>query len=231
LQTFPSVTAESVIRSEGKRCNAVVAWGDGLKPYLADADPDARCRAMDEFRTPFEVSELLKSGQVKLAPQSGTVPVLLISPDKLRLRADDPSVRCAASIEATVRLDPVTFFPLTIEGKVTATGCDQSLVPVVQYGRDRPNSPMRSSFRKGAELHMEYALQKDKFDNAANSFWICAKQHYLLPWDSANEVLVYWGRELAVAAKRPAHQLVKDIQTTAREFGASSQPRFDKIGE
>jgi hypothetical protein len=78
---------------------------------------------------------------------------------------------------------------------------------------------------------MEYALQKDKFDNAANSFWICAKQHYVLPWDSANEVLVYWGRQLAVAVKRPAHQLVKDIQTTAREFGASSQPRFDKVGE
>jgi hypothetical protein len=231
LQNFPSVTAESVIRSEGKRCNAVVEWGDKLKPYLADADPDSRCRAMDEFRMPFEVSELLKSGQVRMAPPTGAGVVLLISPDKVRMRADDPAVRCAASIEATVRLDHTTYFPLTIDGKVTEKGCDQTLVPVVQYGRDRPSSPMRSSFRKGAEFRMEFGLQKDKFGNAGNSFWLCVKQHYVFPWDSANEVLVYWGRQVAVTAKRPAHQLVKDIQTSAREFGASSQPRFDKVGQ
>src|SRR4051812_44620604 len=41
LQQLPSVTVESPIRSDGKRCNAVLSWGDGEKPYLADADADA----------------------------------------------------------------------------------------------------------------------------------------------------------------------------------------------
>src|SRR6059058_2228792 len=43
VQAFPVVTSESVIRADGRRCNAVVAWGDGKKPYLANADPDERC--------------------------------------------------------------------------------------------------------------------------------------------------------------------------------------------
>src|SRR5215471_20760028 len=50
VQKFPSVTSESLIRSDGRRCNAVIAWGDGRKPYLADADPDRRCQAMDVIR-------------------------------------------------------------------------------------------------------------------------------------------------------------------------------------
>src|ERR1051325_2405335 len=53
VQRFPSVTSESVIRSDGRRCNAVVAGGDGRKPYLANADPDERCRAMDATAPPF----------------------------------------------------------------------------------------------------------------------------------------------------------------------------------
>src|SRR5689334_14670577 len=43
-QEFPVVTSESLIRADGRRCNAVVAWGDGKKPYLAEADPDERCQ-------------------------------------------------------------------------------------------------------------------------------------------------------------------------------------------
>jgi len=44
VQKFPAVTSESVIRGDGRRCNAVLTWGDGKKPYLAEADPthDAR---------------------------------------------------------------------------------------------------------------------------------------------------------------------------------------------
>src|SRR5690242_17806138 len=53
VQSFPSVTAESVIRNDGRRCNAVVSWGDGRKPFMAEGDPDARCQAMEYFRPPF----------------------------------------------------------------------------------------------------------------------------------------------------------------------------------
>src|SRR5277367_4695603 len=40
VERIPSVTIESPIRSDGKRCNAVVAWGDGVEPYLKNASAD-----------------------------------------------------------------------------------------------------------------------------------------------------------------------------------------------
>src|SRR5664279_1161000 len=61
LQSFPSVTSESVIRSNGRRCNALTAWGDGRAPYMKDADADQRCQAFNALDTPFEVAQLLKS--------------------------------------------------------------------------------------------------------------------------------------------------------------------------
>jgi hypothetical protein len=39
LQPLPSVTVESVIRSDGRRCIAVLSWGDGVAFAL-----NARCR-------------------------------------------------------------------------------------------------------------------------------------------------------------------------------------------
>jgi hypothetical protein len=224
LQKFPAVTAESVIRSNGNRCNAVVSWGDGLTPYKLLADSDERCRAMDDFRAPFELQELLKSAQVKVLEEWEGGVAISILPDKLRLRSDDPSVRCAASIEAVVKLDLASMFPQSVEGKVVENGCDQRTAPVVQYGR-AAQTPMRALFRKGASFRMEFTLQKDKFGNAANSFWICSSQHYLMPWDSDNGLLVYWGRQVPV--KAGGRQLVKDIETKAQEFGAGSAVSFD----
>ena len=86
---------------------------------------------------------------------------------------------------------------------------------------------MVSQFRKGAAFRVAYALQKDKFDNPANSFWISTEQHYEQPWNSDARVLYYWGRQVPVT-RSTGHRLVKDIKTTAKEFGAGSQLRFDK---
>src|SRR4051812_6404108 len=58
---FPDITSESVIRSDGRRCNAVTAWGDGRAPYMKDADPDERCQAYNAIGLPFDVAMLLKS--------------------------------------------------------------------------------------------------------------------------------------------------------------------------
>jgi hypothetical protein len=228
LQSFPAVTAESVIRTNGDRCNAVVAWGDGLTPYKVHADNDERCRAMDEFRAPFELQELLKSAQVKVLEEWEGGVAISILPDKTRLKSEDYAIRCAASIEATVKLDLATMFPQSVEGKVVENGCDQRATPLVQYGRSA-STPMRAIFRKGASFRMEFKLQKDKFGNAANSFWISTSQHYLMPWDSDNGLLVYWGRQVPV--KAGGHQLVKDIEIKAREFGAGSAVRFDDVGQ
>jgi hypothetical protein len=228
LQSFPAVTAESVIGGNGNRCNAVVAWGDGLTPYKLLADTDERCRAMDDFRAPFELQELLKSSQVKVLEEWEGGVAISILPDKTRLRSDDPAVRCAASIDAVVKLDLGTMFPQSVEGKVVENGCDQIAAPIVQYGKSA-STPMRAIFRKGASFRMEFKLQKDKFGNAENSFWVCANQHYLMPWDSDNGLLVYWGRQVPV--KSGGHQLVKDIETKAREFGVGSAVRYDDIGQ
>ncbi len=84
---------------------------------------------------------------------------------------------------------------------------------------------MRSTFRKGASFRMVFQLQKDKYGNEANSFWVCTNEHYLMPWDTDAAVVAYWGRQVHV--KTGGHQLVKDIEKRAREFGADSVLTFD----
>ena len=224
VEEFPSVTAESLIRSDGRRCNAVIAWGDGRKPFRADAGPDARCQAMEIFRPPFSVAALLEDAGATL---SGAL-TLNLAPDKARLKSKDPTVRCAASIRATVTLDAATFFPSGIEGEVVESGCDSQFAPVMQYG-SRATSPAKSSFRKGAAFRMDFALQPDRLGHPENSFWICVGQRYVQPWDTGNLSLYYWGRRMTVNAGSAAHRLIKEVHTTAKEFGAESQLRFDTV--
>jgi hypothetical protein len=226
LQSFPSVTSESVIRSNGRRCNALTAWGDGREPYMKDADPDERCQAFDALGTPFQVALLLKSPNAKLIDRSASEIRISVVPDHSRTKSRDYNVRCAASIKATINLDATTFFPVRIEGDVAESGCDGEFQPVVHY-ETVTRQPMVSQFRKGAAFRVAYALQKDKFDNAANSFWISTEQHYEQPWNSDSRVLYYWGRQVPVT-RSTGHRLIKDIRTTAKEFGAGSQLRLDK---
>jgi len=226
LQSFPSVTSESVVRSNGRRCNALTAWGDGREPYMKDADPDERCQAFDALGTPFQVALLLKSANAKLIDRSASEIRISVVPDHSRTKSRDYNVRCAASIKATIELDARTFFPVRIEGDVAESGCDGEFRPVVHY-ETMTRQPMVSQFRKGAAFRVAYALQTDKFDNPANSFWISTEQHYEQPWNSDARVLYYWGRQVPVTHST-GHRLVKDIKTTAKEFGAGSQLRFDK---
>ena len=226
LQHFPDVTSESVISSNGHRCNAVTAWGDGRAPYLKNADPDQRCLAYDALSTPFHVTLLLQSKNARVVRQTAAAITIEILPDKSVPKTALYAQRCAASIKATVTLDPASFFPARIEGAVTESGCDAEFHPVVHY-ETVSREPMISQFRKGVTFFVEYSLQKDRFDNPTNSFWISAKQRYVQPWNSDARVLYYWGRQLPVIPNR-GHTLVKEIETTAQEFGAGSQMRFDK---
>jgi hypothetical protein len=230
LQSFPAVTAESVIRSDGRRCNAVVAWGDGKPPYLLNSDPDARCQAMDEFRPAFQIDALLESGQAKLLSRTDAGIALAILPDKARLKSGDPAIRCAASIRATVQLDPKTFFPRHIDGEVVETGCDRRFEGVVQYDSIRRTGPLQSNFRKGAIFRMEFAFQKDRFQTPANSYWICVEQHYSQPWNASAATVYYWGRQVRVAPGGKGHRFEKAIRTTAQEFGVDSQPHYETVG-
>jgi hypothetical protein len=153
VQTFPSLDAESVLRSGGKRCNAVLAWGDGKTPYLVDADPDTRCQAMETIRDPFPLASLLRSSKVKLQSRSAGDIRLAIAPDKSRLKDSEFAIRCAASIQVTVRLDPATYFPALFEGEVVESGCNMQSSPVTHYAAVQAG-PASSIFRKSARFRL-----------------------------------------------------------------------------
>jgi hypothetical protein len=226
VERFPTVTSESVIRSNGRRCNAVTAWSDGLEPYLKDADADQLCQAFNALNTPFQVPLLLASTQARIVDRTERTIRLAIQPDSARMKAKEYDQRCAASLKATVELDAATYFPVRIEGEVAGSGCDGSFQPVVHYSSyDR--RPMISQFRKGATFLIEYQRQDDKFGNPANSYWLSTAQHYVQPWNSDSRLLFYWGRQIAVRNTN-GHHLVKDVKTAAKEFGAGSELHFDK---
>jgi hypothetical protein len=224
VEMFPAVHSESVILGNGRRCNAVTSWGDGHPAYLKDADPDDRCQAYNAIGTPFQVALLLKSSHAKITARSAQAITVEVLPDKSRQKDADYGLRCAASIEATIQLDPATSFPLRIEGRVADSGCNASFTPVMH---DTPimRAPMITNFRKGATFRVVYTLQKDRFDNPANSFWITTEQHYDQPVGDDLTVLYYWGRQFRIRTTA-GRRLIKDIITTAQEFGAGSQLTF-----
>ncbi|MEO8371354.1 MAG: hypothetical protein ABI806_19365 [Candidatus Solibacter sp.] len=224
VETFPSVTSESVIRTNGRRCNALNEWGDGLEPYMKGAEPDQRCQAFNALSTPFQVPLLLSSTQAKIVARTGSAIRIAIQPDPSKSKSAAYEVRCAATLKATVELDPATYFPMSIEGEVAGTGCNGSFQPVIHYSSyDR--RPMISQFRKGATFRIVYQRQEDKFGNPANSYWISTIQHYVQPWDSDSRLLFYWGRQISVRNTTGRH-MVKEVKTTAQEFGAGSQLIF-----
>jgi hypothetical protein len=224
LQVFPQVRSESVILGDGRRCNAVTAWGDGHQAYLKDAPAEDRCQAYNALGIPFNLALLLKSANAKITGRTPSVVTIAISPDKSRQRDPEFAVRCASSIEATIRLDAKSSFPLSIEGRVADAGCNGNFIPVMH---DTPldRGPMASNFRKGSTFRVGWTLQKDRFDNPANSFWLMTEQYYDQPVSEDMTVLYYWGRQFRVRTLG-AHRLVKDVTTNAQEFGAGSQLTF-----
>lgn len=220
LQKLPDVTVESVIRNDGRRCNAVLAWGDGTAPYLLNSDPESRCQATEPFRPAFDVAELLKGSHVRLTSRPPKPTVLTILPDKERMRSDDFRIRCAASIRATVELDSGTSFPRDIQGEVTGHGCDRSATMPLYYGEAEAVST-RNSFQKGAVFHVKYELQPDRFQTPGHSFWIRAFEHYDMALPAPRGNMVYWGRSVPMTAAG-LQRIVKESRTTAQEFGTQS---------
>jgi len=226
VETFPTVASESVIRTNGRRCNALTEWGDGLEPYMKGAEPDQRCQAFNAISTPFQVTLLLASAQAKIVGRNAGVIRIAVLPDPSKARSMSYDERCAASLKAILELDAETYFPMSIEGSVAGSGCNGSFQPVVHYASyDR--RPMINQFRKGAAFRIVYQRQEDKFGNPANSYWISTLQHYVQPWDTDSRILFYWGRQISVRNTSGRH-MVKDVKTTAQEFGAGSQLLFDK---
>ena len=227
LQHLPDVTAESVIRKDGRRCNAVLAWGDRVAPYALGAEPDARCSGQDPLEVPFHVESLLKSTRVKLVKDTPSAIVLSIQPDKSRQHDQAPGVRCAASIRATIRLDSSTYFPMHFDGEVVEAGCEADSAQEIRYGGAEIKGPLHHMLHKGTTFRMEYALQQDKFGNAGHSYWISTEQHWSRPFRPDAQALVYMNRRFTLAPVIPNRRLLQDERTTAQEFGAESSTKFD----
>lgn len=224
VQVLPVVRSESVILGNGHRCNGATFWGDGHQAYAKDASPEERCLAYNALDMPFDVVLLLKGSNVKVTGHAHDAVTITVLPDKTHQKDPVYGVRCAASLEATITLDEATSFPTSIEGRVADSGCNGNFIPVM---RDTPidRGPMSSNFRKGSTFRVAWKLQKDRFGNPANSFWIIADQHYDEPIPEDMSVLYYWGRQFRVRTGT-GHRLIKDVTTTAQEFGAGSQLTF-----
>ncbi len=222
VRQLPSVTVESVIRQDGTRCVAVTSWGDGVPPYKMNEDADTRCGGQDPIEPPLRVEALLQSGRAKQL--DGTTIALLH--DRARVHDQRPEVRCTASIEGTVHLDPATYFPVRIEGKIVDTGCQSDTWSELHYGGDPVRTPSKRGLFKGTSFRLEFALQADKYGNPANSYWISTAQHWNRPFGEIAGI-IYFNRRFAVNVRNAAW--VTDTKTTAQEFGVQSQTRFDTI--
>lgn len=223
-QRLPDVTVESVIRQDGRRCNAVLAWGDGVAPYKLNEDADARCSGQDPVEPPLRLEELLKSGKASLVD-----PVTVaIHHDRARVRAAAPEVRCTASVEATIRFDPVTSFPTHVEGRLVDSGCESVTWAELHYGEQSLMRPIPRALFKGTTFRLEFALQPDRYGNAANSYWISTEQHWSAPIASAGGIVCF-NRRFALTPVVKNGFMVREMRTTAQEFVVKSLTHFDSV--
>ena len=231
VQKFPDVTIESVIRKDGRRCNAVLSWGDGVEPYQLHGEADARCSGEDPLAVPFQVESLLKSQRVKSGKQSETGIELIIEHDKARVHSAQPDVRCTASIHATLLLDPRTFFPMRIAGELVDTGCEGETSQELRYGEPQPNRPLRRLLYKGTTFRLIYSLQADRFSNPSDGYWITTETHWARPFAKNAAGMVFANRRFDLKGGVPERVMLLDSHTTAQEFGAQSVTKFDTVGK
>jgi hypothetical protein len=225
IEEIPSVTVESPIRSDGRRCNAVLAWGDGREPYLANAAADARCTVEQETRDLVNEDSILASAHVRVRSRSRTAIVLSFDRDPSLIDSQDPGRRCLASLRGAIEVDPVSFFPRVIDLEVAGHGCEQ-LVPVVNHYDEQPVRSAMSTFRKGATARWEYQLQKDKAGNAGRDYWICVRRHSVRPLPDYARVLIVWGRRFELTSFEKNRLAVIDATTTASELSADVVLKF-----
>jgi hypothetical protein len=236
IENIPSVTVDSPIRIDGKRCNAVLAWGDGREPYLVNASADERCTVEKEMPGVFRVEALFESHHVKVDSRDSGSIVLAIGQDKELVTSGDPSERCAGSVEGRIQLDSATFFPKRIDVTIATTGCMQTRrTGVDHYGAesssksaaDSPANPVFSGLLKGSVLQFEYELQKDKTGDATRDFWICVHKHSVPLLQRSTTGMFVSGRLFRLTSRGPDRRCVIDGVTKAAELSAESLLKFE----
>jgi hypothetical protein len=229
LDRLPEVVVESVIRGDQRRCVAVLSWGDGVEPFALRADADTRCGDQEQMRSPLRLESLLRSRRVKMISLSTEVITLAIQPNKALLHDSDQDVRCTASVQATVKLDPATWFPLHVEGEIVESGCEGETTPQLHYGDESRDRPARRLLRKGTSFRLDFALQADKFRHPENSFWICEAQHWSRPFLDHSGAVIFWNRRFDLDPNISGRKMILDTRTIAREFGTDSQMHFETV--
>jgi hypothetical protein len=216
VQQFPLVKVESLIRSDGRRCEAIVSWSDGWEPYPDGADNDTRCQLVevDFDLAGLALQKLLKSRNATITEQDAAHVTIAVSPDK-HLPSSDPLAKCAAVMQGTVRLDRATFFPQVIRAEVIANGCH------VKSGKNS------WYLVKGTSFELEYSLQKDRFGKTENDFWILARKRVESAPEQPGTYLMR-NRKFAPNAPKLKQGLVSELHTVAQEFGSQSRISFEK---
>jgi hypothetical protein len=228
LETFPSVTVESPIRSDGKRCNAVLAWGDGVPPYLGDAPADERCKVEQESGGLFQLQALFASRRVRMLSGSAEEVVLAVDPDKTLAQSPDLPARCMAAMRATVRLDPATSFPRHVSLEAMSDGClMKQQTATDHYDADAQLQHVNKGISKGSLLEFDYELQIDRAGDHTKDFWICVRQQTIRPWQKGTAAMLVYGRRLQPRGTESDRRLVVKGNTTAAELATDSLIKFD----
>ena len=225
VDQFPAVTIESPIRSDGKRCNAVLAWGDGVEPYLKDASADQRCKVEEEVQPVIRLEAVLESERVSLTKHTASEITLAIHPDKGAPTGDEAH-RCAASLEGSIGLDPQTSFPRRIDLTVASGGCERKQALLEDH---YAGSTVQAAggYAKGTRVHIEYTLERDKTSHAPRDFWIATRRLVIQPLPRNLTGVVISGRSFKVSSRGPDRQGVSEVTTTATEVTAESLLKFE----
>jgi hypothetical protein len=226
LETLPSVTIESPIRKDGQRCNAVVAWGDGVEPYLKNASAEERCKVEEEVPVVIQLDTVLMLDHVRVQARTASEITLAVHPDKNTRESEDAAKRCAGSLAGTIGLDPETYFPKRIDLTVVTPGCERDKTELEDH-YEGVTVKIGGGYLKGTHLSIDYALQQDKTGDASRNFWIAAHRRAFQPFHKNTAGVMISGRRFKLSSKGPDRQGLTEVVTTATEVSAESLLKVD----
>jgi hypothetical protein len=221
LEALPSVTIESPIRTDGQRCNAVLAWGDGVEPYLKNASAEERCKVEEEVPAVIQMDAVLMLDRVRVRARTDSEITLTVHPDKRARESENAAKRCAGSLEGTIGLDPETYFPKRIDLTVVATGCERNQTELEDH-YEGVTVKIAGGYLKGTHLSIDYALQRDKTGDALRNFWIAAHRRSFQPFRKNTVGVMISGRRFKLSSNGPDRQGLTEVVTAATEVSAES---------
>jgi hypothetical protein len=226
LEALPAVTVESAIRRDGKRCNAVLAWGDGVAPFLANASAEERCKVEEEAPPVLEVASVLAAGRVAIQGTMDSDIILAVLPDKKPSSSADPAKRCASALQGSIGIDVDTYFPKRFDLMVVNSGCER---PMAEYQDHYERAIVKagSGYFRGARIRIEFELQKDKAGDASRDYWLAVHRRVLQPLPRNVSSILVSGRRLPLSSRGSDRQGLVEVNVAATQVTAESMLKFD----